>query len=450
MTSRTHLRVLFQRAMLLGILLTSCALPVLAQNNTEGSIYSRYGIGELRAFPSAQIQAMGGGATALPSLYYLNTSNPASWSDQVLTRASAGVFYQGLQATDASDDVSELAEGGLSAIKFSFPIITRKLGAAVAYEPFSRVSYAVQRQGAIEADPVLGDTNVYNIRYEGGGGLQQVTAGAGYRINEQFSVGVSGQFIFGVLEDIRRTSFEGRTFSEAYLINSTRLNGFSGTLGANLSLPNLARDGDYLHVGASFTLPTTLNGSRTRMLGPTEGLRDTLRSEPDGSVSLPLMARLGAAYMPDARWTLVADAEYAPWSAMDKDAFVLARDQFDYNDRIRASAGFEFLPAGTDLQDPFLKRVAYRLGAYFEQSYVSPYTVPVAGGAMVPSSKSPNTFALTTGLGLPALFPGTRIDIGFEVGRRGTTDAQLVRDTFYRFSATVNFGERWFEKRKLR
>ncbi len=61
-----------------------------------------------------------------------------------------------------------------------------------------------------------------------------------------------------------------------------------------------------------------------------------------------------------------------------------------------------------------------------------------------------NTLALTGGLSLPAFTPGTRLDINVEVGTRGTTDQNLVRDVFYGVSATLNIGERWFVKRKLR
>ena len=83
--------------------------------------------------------------------------------------------------------------------------------------------------------------------------------------------------------------------------------------------------------------------------------------------------------------------------------------------------------------------IAYRLGFYYDQTYVS----PVAGTDI-------NTIALTGGFSLPALLAGTRLDINFEVGTRGTTDGNLVHDRLYGVSATLNIGERWFVKRKLR
>ena len=61
-----------------------------------------------------------------------------------------------------------------------------------------------------------------------------------------------------------------------------------------------------------------------------------------------------------------------------------------------------------------------------------------------------NTLALTGGLSLPSFVPGTRLDINMEVGARGTTEQNLVRDVFYGVSVILNIGERWFVKRKLR
>lgn len=108
-------------------------------------------------------------------------------------------------------------------------------------------------------------------------------------------------------------------------------------------------------------------------------------------------------------------------------------------DRVRFSGGFEVLPAGRDQLAPFLSRTAYRLGGYMDRSYVD----PIADANLV-------TYAITGGVSLPALFSGTRLDINMEVGTRGTTETGLVRDVFYRLSASVNIGERWFEQRRLR
>jgi hypothetical protein len=109
------------------------------------------------------------------------------------------------------------------------------------------------------------------------------------------------------------------------------------------------------------------------------------------------------------------------------------------DDRLRLSGGLEVVPAGDDLLAPYLQRVAYRLGAYYDQAYVAPS-----------DDLSLRTFAVTGGFGLPTTFPGTHLDVNVEVGTRGSAEGDFVRDLFIGFSATLNVGERWFQKRKLR
>ena len=133
----------------------------------------------------------------------------------------------------------------------------------------------------------------------------------------------------------------------------------------------------------------------------------------------------------------MADALYEPWSGFSSS---LSFPGFQpgganlFQDRLRVSGGVELLPAGNDQLEPYLRRTAYRLGFYYDQAYVT----PTAGTSIT-------SMAATGGLSLPSVFPGTRLDLGIEVGTRGTTDQGLVRDMFYGVSATLNIGERWFE-----
>mgnify|MGYP001800764315 FL=1 len=53
------------------------------------------------------------------------------------------------------------------------------------------------------------------------------------------------------------------------------------------------------------------------------------------------------------------------------------------------------------------------------------------------------------GLSLPALIPTASFDLNLEVGQRGDAEGLLVRDTFLKASATINFGERWFLRRRI-
>ena len=60
-----------------------------------------------------------------------------------------------------------------------------------------------------------------------------------------------------------------------------------------------------------------------------------------------------------------------------------------------------------------------------------------------------STYAVTGGVSVPNRLTGSRIDLGFEVGTRGSTEGVLVRDTFVKGTFTLNFGERWFVRRRF-
>lgn len=411
-----------------------------AQSSPDGSLYSRFGIGELQSFSSSQIEAMGGVAPSMHSLNYLNFSNPGTWADQVLTRAAAGFTYQTLSISDAAENQSRLSSGFLNAVQFSFPLLERRLGLAIGFLPFSRVSYSVQQPGTLYPTNPEPDTVAYTVSFEGGGGLQQIVGGVGYRINPNFSVGVSVQGLFGIIENGRRTSIFEAGFQQTNVATETRLTGITGTLGSLFTTRSLLREEDFITVGAAFTLPTTLSGERVRTLG--EGLdRDTLSTIGSGSVRLPLRLEVGMAYHPDPRWIVSTGGKYEPWTDFESDfSFpALGIEGDPLSNRIRAGAGVEFLPAGADQLSPYLTRIAYRLGFYLDQSYISPN----------PDERI-RTMAVTGGLSLPTLMSGTRLDINLDVGTRGSTNDNLVQDVFYRLSANVNFGERWFQQTKLR
>ena len=416
-----------------------------AQSNNDGSLYSRFGLGQLESFSTSQSVAMGTSGYGAHSFNYVNFSNPGSWADQVLTRVAAGFTYQNIRIADAGENESRISSGFLNSVQFGIPILERKLGVAVGFVPFSRVSYSVEEPGRLIMSSPVADTVDYTVDFEGSGGLQQIVGGIGYRPHKNFSVGISIQGFFGIVENGRRTSFiervSGPDYVETNVSVATQLTGITATFGTLFNLGTLLREGDLLTVGAAFTLPTTLSAERVRTLGE-ELDRDTLGTVVDGSVEIPWRLAGGLTYQPDSRWTLSAGGRMEPWTDFRSDLGFPgiepgATDRL--SDYFQVGAGLEFIPGGSDLLAAYLARVGYRIGFYHDRSYVSP----------IPDGRIKTT-ALAAGLSLPTLLSGTRLDINVEVGKRGSTDDGLVEDMFYRLSANVNIGERWFQKPKLR
>lgn len=421
---------------LLLILVTSAA----AQSRDDGSVYSRFGLGELRSFSSSQTQAMGGGGTAMWSYNYTNFDNPATWSRQLLVRAAVGMRFDRIRSEDAASQIENLTAGSLSAVQFGLPIKPNVLGIGLSYAPFTRTNYRISTQRTLITDPVYGDTTSYWIDYEGSGGLQRARIGLGLRPFAGVSIGAATDFIFGITEEARRTTFQAENFAQTYLASSTRMFGWTASFGVIVHKTNLLTEQDDLSIAARLRLPAVLKGNRARTLGESLN-RDTLGTQLRGDVRIPMSARFGAAYYLQNRWVFTLDGLYEPWTQFESDLSLpgyIPNTINNMRNRRRISGGLEFRPAGASLLDSYLRRVAYRLGFYYDGGYVSPA-----------QDVNISTLAVTGGVSLPALLPGTRLDVNFALGSRGSADRTLVQDQFVTLSATLNIGERWFVKRKL-
>ena len=440
------------RRVLLGLVLTALmgltmTAPALAQTSGEGSIYSRFGIGLLDGFSSSQSEALGGGAYALRSLNYNATANPALWSDQVYTRLSAGGSFRSISTT-SGDESARLGTGSLDAVQFSFPLYERSLGVGISFQPYSHSNYGARREGSLGVTrPDTSFSIPYEVNFQGNGGLHQLRGGLGYQISEAVRVGASVDVLFGIIEDQRRTEFPpNSTYRNAVVSSSTQLSGVTGTLGTQITLASVFASEDALSFGASVTLPAGLSGDRVRTLDE-DLARDTLAFQ-RGSVDLPWRAKMGVAYQPNEKWTVVLDGLYEPWGNFSSDfnnpsssfpsAFPVGGTQTLTN-RWRLSTGAELVPAGTGNLGSYLSQMGYRFGGYVERLYVQP-----------DAQTTLHTLGATGGFSFPTSLSGTRIDLNLKVGSRGSTSGSLVRDTFYGVSLHVNFGERWFQQRKLR
>ena len=52
-------------------------------------------------------------------------------------------------------------------------------------------------------------------------------------------------------------------------------------------------------------------------------------------------------------------------------------------------------------------------------------------------------------MGLPVGRIFSNANVGVEIGKRGTTNANLVQENFINFQVSLSLNDRWFEKRKF-
>ena len=111
---------------------------------SNGSIYSRFGVGEISTFISGRTAGMGGAGLALLTDGYINSSNPAALGRLTRTQYEGDFQYQGFAINDGTA-ASYLSSGNLQEAMLAFPL-SGEYGISFAFgiTPFSRTADSVK------------------------------------------------------------------------------------------------------------------------------------------------------------------------------------------------------------------------------------------------------------------------------------------------------------------
>ena len=84
----------------------------------------------------------------------------------------------------------------------------------------------------------------------------------------------------------------------------------------------------------------------------------------------------------------------------------------------------------------YWKRATYRAGLHFENT------------GLEINNETINEFGISFGVGLPVGNIFSNANLGFELGKRGTTNQNLVQENFFNVNISLSLNDRWFQKRK--
>jgi hypothetical protein len=110
-------------------------------------------------------------------------------------------------------------------------------------------------------------------------------------------------------------------------------------------------------------------------------------------------------------------------------------DNVEYENSTKFSLGGYYIPKYNSF-NRYLERVTYRAGFNYENT------------GLIINNESINNYGITFGLGLPLGGSFSNINIGFEYGKRGTTNAGLVEENYTNVFISLSLSDRWFVKRK--
>lgn len=465
----------------------------------NSSPYSRYGIGDQGNKGFGQNFAMGGTIIAMQNdstpMFFINSGNPASYSNIRLTAAELGVNFNRLQLQSAGAKKT-INNASLAYVSLAFPF-TKWWGASFGLLPYSSVGYKVSDRQDIT------NVGIVNFLYEGSGGINQVYFGNGikplYGLPGMFmkskkyrrllsrsyadntlkndsvlaadhkkisnklkckrnmaslSLGFNASYMFGNIDNTRRSIFASNTNSfNTRTGTTTRVGGVYFDYGAQYAYTfdslrgRDLKDNVKLLLGATFSTQTDINAKidslsytyKSSSSGYEVG-KDTIQNSEGtkGKIVFPLSFGFGFGIKKGDKWLIAADYALQNWSTYK--AFNKSQG---LKNSMRVSLGLQYVPnSKANGKGSYAQRLNYRIGAHYAQTSLELKNTPLT------------EVGISLGLGFPVgrsflLQSFSMVNMGLELGQRGTTTNGLIREQFIKATIGFTLNDRWFVKPKF-
>jgi hypothetical protein len=427
---------MIKKILIAFLLLTSVAF--LAQR-TNSSPYSYFGIGEEFSGTTVEQSSMGGIGVAFNHYKYLNFTNPAAYADLRYTVYSFGVLNNDLTVKSGTSK-QNVNSTSLSYFALGFPI-GRKAGLSFGLQPVSSVGYSLTNS----IKDSNGDTSEISL-FAGNGGVNRIYSSFGIKVAKGLSLGLEADYSFGNVDNSitnqRANVSLGTKYNEV-----TVLEGTSIKLGAQYQKE--LKNKLILNAGATFKFGNNLNVTGNDYLysltfnqSGFESPRDTVSSnEINGKFNLPFKSILGLGLGKQDKW--YAGVEYENQDAIStKGLLASTNGAYRYGNSNRISLGGFYLPKINSISN-YWNKVTYRAGVRFEKSGLL-----VDGSGNNTNFIPIDDFGMSFGLGLPLKQLST-VNLGFEFGKKGTTNNNLIEENYFNFRLSLSLTDTWFIKRKI-
>ena len=416
------------KKILAGVCLIFSTVAFSQQNNA--SPYSYYGIGDTQFKGTVENRSMGG-LGILSDSVHINLQNPASYAFLKFTTYSVGVSNKNTKFTsDSGNDSANRTTFDYLAVALPF----NKLGFSFGLMPYTSVGYKIENQ-------VTTDNIVYNRNFEGSGGLNRAYIGAAYRITPKFSLGINAQYNFGNIQTKSIVGASGDIIQyPTRELNESHYGGLSFNLGGtyHTKLNKL----DWV-TSATFTPKSTLNSTTGRKFATillSSNNSETVVDEIDAGtfdddVKLPSVFTFGTGFGEARKW--FAGVEYSTKSSNSLGGRFNSVTRAAFERAQRVSLGGYFIPSYYAFNS-YLSKVTYRGGFKYEKM------------GLIVNNQSIDDVSFSLGMGLPlgGGNGGSNLNVGLELGKRGPTRTNLVRENYVNIMVSLSLNDRWFIKRK--
>jgi len=405
------------------------------QSSTSTSTpYSRYGFGTLSGTSFGRGDAMGGIGIGTRNGFQVNSANPASYTSidslTFLMQFGLDARFTYSQTTESNNFRNNI---NFNHLTFGVPF-NRWWAGSFGLVPYSSKGYGItSSEGAL----ALKSTSTFS----GTGTLTKVYVGNAFRIGKNLSLGVNTWFMFGKINDNVYFYFPYDSNTYDYLKDqSLTAHGFGVTTGLQYQIAT--KNGNSLTLGATFEPKINVNSryivheERALFRGSSSAsaIVDTIQHlvSKDQGLQTPMSYGFGFSYTIRNKITFGADAYFSEWQELQ-----FLGQPVDYlTNSSKYSAGFEYIPNQYSIKS-YWERVNYRIGGFIDHSYLT------LNGVQIKS------FAGTFGFGLPLGRSRSTLNIAFEIGKLGTTDHELIQETYGKMTIHLMLHDRWFFKTKF-
>ncbi len=411
-----------------------------AQDGTYGaySPYSIYGIGDISKEGTAFNKSMGGTGIATRNRRFINYLNPAAVTarDTLAFMADFGLvqkntlYRQGdLKSANNTFNIYNLV--------MSFPIY-KSSAFMVGITPYSDVGYDFS---SIEKNPdIIGNTG--NITYDsyGTGSVYQAFVGAGVTFWKKLSVGAEAIYYFGNIDKVTNMDYTDDSYRSVNSGSELTVRGVTGKFGLQYE-QELGNDVSII-VGATYKLGTKMKGYATNFRYANQSsVTDTLRHSVDTLAASGIRfgdeLGVGISVKKGEKWSLEFDYLRSDWrkSGFDSARGFAVSGESRFSSTVSQSfrAGFEIVPNRNDIRY-YMKTCAYRIGAYYDQSY---YKL---------DGNNVNSVGITLGVTLPVFKWYNGVSLGVDLGQRSSTRNNMIRERYAMFVIGFNIHDIWFRK----
>ncbi len=409
------------------LLLLSAGLS--AQTGTP-SPYSFYGAGDVLFNGTVENRSMGE-VSVLNDSIHLNFQNPASYSSLKRTTLTvAGTHTITKFSTNNSEDRGNRTNLGYLAVG----IPTGKLAFAFGLLPYTSVGYQLQST-----------TETTLARQTGNGGVNRTFVGASYALTKKLNVGANFEYNFGQID---ATAFE--FISNVQYGSRERNHSDISGAGFNAGLTYQDRFNKKYDFYASLTYApkSHLNLTNTRNLATISYSLDSGETVIDQeniavkntTVDLPSKLVAGIGFGKVRKWLIGAEVAFEDGAGGNRFDDI---EGVHYENATRYSIGGYFIPK-YDAYSGYFKRMVYRAGLRFQNT-----GLVIDGTPGVSPDKSIEDMAVTFGFGFPVRGTFSNINLGVELGRRGTKASGLIMENYTKVSLSFSFSDLWFQKPKF-